>query len=391
MRTNKKVTFALGVMSAMTFMGIVGSTAGSLAWYAYYTRTTTAFRGTSVRSSEQLQVGLVANNGSDFLLNIPDDKLEVLDLTKESDKDGKTIYWSNTGAGLTAQTIAEYLKGSKFATNKLSPVTSRDRALTDALTTLYRAPQHGDANIDTEAASEHYVHIELAFRIMNANGETVHGNHVWITETLAQASVGENVEKAIRVYVEDKSVESSSKAAPHFLLNPSSELEETGTTKVAGLLDLNGKGVYDTYFNGKEIVYGDYTMPGGSLVYAATPYEVPANPDDYVADNVNGVTDTSELSTFLAKHAEGAYLVDTSSFVAKTAAYDTLYTIKPNENPSTGRFDENSGQAVTCTDSANDIGYTDLTIYLEGWDHVVIDKIDGYQFNLGLQFEINRS
>lgn len=390
MRSNKKVTLALGIMSGMTFMGIIGSTAGTLAWYAYYTRTTTAFRGTSVRSSEQLQVGLVANTGSDYLLSIPDSKLAELELTKESDKDGKTIYWSNTGAGLTAATIGEYLSGSKFATNKLSPVTSRDRTLTDEIS-LYRAPQHGDAVLDTSAATENYVHIELAFRIKDANMNTVHGNHVWITETLAQASVGENVEKAIRVYVEDKSTESASLATPFFLLNPSSELEGTGTTKVAGLLDLNGKGVYDTFFDGKEIVYGDYTMPGGSLVYGGTPYVEPANPEDYVADNVNGVTDTSELSTFLAKHRAGAYLVDTSSFVAKTATYDTLYTIKPSENMSTGKYNEDSGKAVTCTDSANDIGYANLTIYLEGWDHVVIDKIDGYQFNLGIQFEINRS
>lgn len=391
MRSNKKVTLALGIMSAMTFMGIVGSTAGTLAWYAYYTRTTTAFRGTSVRSSDQLQIGLVANTNSDYLLSIPDDKLALLELSKETDKDGKIIYWSTTGAGLTAATIAEYLSGSKFATNKLSPVTTRDRALNDEITTLYRAPQHGDATLDKPASSERYVHIELAFRIMDTNGDTVNGNHVWITETLAQASVGENVEKAIRVYVEDKSVAAQSAATPYFLLNPSSELEETGATKVAGLLDLNGKGVYDTYFNGREIVYGDYTMPGGSLVYGPTPYVVPANPEDYVADNVNGVTDTSELSTFLAKHADGAYLVDTSSFVAKTAVYDTLYTVKPSENVTTGRYNEDSGKPVTCTDSANDIGYADLTIYLEGWDHVVIDKIDGYQFNLGIQFEINRS
>lgn len=391
MRSSKKVTLALGVMSAMTFMGIIGSTAGTLAWYAYYTRTTAAFRGTSVRSSEQLQIGLVMNNGADYKVSIPDSKLAALDLTKES-KDGKTIYWSNTGAGLSAAIVSEYLDGSVFASNYLSPVTSRNRAINEEVS-LYRAPQSGDAVINTDADSKNYVYLELAFRILDANGETVNGNHVWITETLAQAAVGENVEKAIRVYVEDKSVEAESKDTPYFLLNPSSELEGTGSTKVAGLLDLNGKGVYDTYFNGKEIVYGDYDYkaPYEALDYASSPYVLPANPEDYVLDNVNGVTDTSEASTFLAKHGAGAYLVNTNSFTAKTAVYDTLATIKPSENVSTGKYNEDSGKAVTCTDSANNIGYANLTIYLEGWDHVVIDKINGYKFNLGIQFEINRS
>ena len=36
------------------------------------------------------------------------------------------------------------------------------------------------------------------------------------------------------------------------------------------------------------------------------------------------------------------------------------------------------------------IGYSTMTIFIEGWDHTVIDKAVGYSFNLGLRFEINR-
>ena len=49
------------------------------------------------------------------------------------------------------------------------------------------------------------------------------------------------------------------------------------------------------------------------------------------------------------------------------------------------------GQPVCVTASTEDhIARVDFTIYLEGWDHAVIDTEISHGFNLGLQFQINR-
>ena len=336
----------------------------------------------------------MANANADYNCLIPDDKLEELGLVKDTTMDDKTIYWAATSTGLSSEAIKEYLTGSKFSNNMLSPVTTGSRGI-DEEVTLYKAPGRGEPSINIAAPKSQYVYLELAFKVLDKDGNAVNGNHIWITDTLAQAAAADKLgaEKAIRTYIENKSAEASSLPTPYFLLNPSKKVGNAGTTKVAGLLNLTGQGdVYDTFLDGKEIVYGDYNLTGSELVYSDTRYVVPSDPAEYTLDNVNGVTeDVDTPSTFLAKHMDGCYKVDTTSFTPKTASYDTLESIMPDEDISSGKYDEDSGKAVACTDSANNIGYANITIFIEGWDHAVVDRINGYAFNLGLQFEINRS
>ena len=45
-------------ISLLTFATFVGSISGSLAWWAYSTRAAVSYQGTSVSTSEQLQIGL---------------------------------------------------------------------------------------------------------------------------------------------------------------------------------------------------------------------------------------------------------------------------------------------------------------------------------------------
>ena len=54
-KLSKMVPVGLGLL---TFAGIVGSISGSLAWWAYSTRVSASYQGTSVTTSEQLQIGL---------------------------------------------------------------------------------------------------------------------------------------------------------------------------------------------------------------------------------------------------------------------------------------------------------------------------------------------
>ena len=36
------------------------------------------------------------------------------------------------------------------------------------------------------------------------------------------------------------------------------------------------------------------------------------------------------------------------------------------------------------------LGRVDMTVYLEGWDHAIIDEEMAHYFDLGLTFEINK-
>ena len=45
--------------------------------------------------------------------------------------------------------------------------------------------------------------------------------------------------------------------------------------------------------------------------------------------------------------------------------------------------------ATTGNEAANYLARVTLTIWLEGWDHSVIDEEIDHSFNLGIQFEID--
>ncbi|MBQ7243788.1 MAG: hypothetical protein IJS52_06250, partial [Bacilli bacterium] len=70
-----------------------------------------------------------------------------------------------------------------------------------------------------------------------------------------------------------------------------------------------------------------------------------------------------------------------------SAHYLCFDDVKPEEH--NGIF--SGGYPIAHTsDDANSIATTTLKVYLEGWDHCVIDDVINAGFNLGLQFEINR-
>ena len=97
-------------------------------------------------------------------------------------------------------------------------------------------------------------------------------------------------------------------------------------------------------------------------------------------------------TTFYAKHKGGIqsyndYDAFNNGFTAKTADYLAFNSIRPEDDA--GAL---SGGRVLCKTSNDDnaLAFLDLTIWLEGWDFSVIDSEINHQFNLGLQFQINR-
>ncbi len=179
-------------------------------------------------------------------------------------------------------------------------------------------------------------------------------------------------------------VNRSSEYGNDFIMNPSAG--SAGKTTVGGLLNLNKDDYFDYDEDNNEIIYGDYETIGGIRPSYDGPNEI--------AD-ING-TGKSKPDSFTAKHRPGInYYENYNSCVFKTAEYESLSSIAPGKDEITGRLynkDENHPTSVCKTAGVEDhyLGRVDFTIYLEGWDHSVIDEEISHYFDLGLTFEINK-
>lgn len=372
MKGSKKANLLIMGMAFLTTLGIVGSTMGTLSWYAYSTHTTLSYTGTSVRKSVLLNIGIYDPNGW-----ISEDTIDAHHLIRDDVND---IVWTSSSTGLSELVINDYLADSGYATTELSPVTSNERTLVDASEfKLYASPEYGSLDIDEDADTHDYVKIPFAFKVVNNDNILVPNQNVWLTDVNVQTS-GENLDKAVRIFFENKT---GTETVNQFLLNPTDESDHTGATKVGGLLDLNGDELYDySVTNDEEFIYGHYT---------GTPsYNPAAGPEgsDSDFDNINDTPYTSRASTFYAKHSKYAKTLDVSSVTFKEVEYETFTTVKPTQLDN-GNYTGGKVVAHTSND-ATAIGYTDITIYIEGWDHAIINTAAGYNFNLGLTFEINK-
>lgn len=371
MRSKRRAGLFLAGFSIITVLGLVGTTAGTLAWYSYSVRTQAAYEGTSVGKSEQLQLGIV-----DDEQYISNDIVVASKYSREAN-DGHSIVWAPAGTGFTSSVISNYLLQSGNydfyeGHSSLSPVTSKVRELiNNEDLTLYNSFISGFPATNSVASPSSYVVIPFVFRVIDNNGNYVGNSNVWITDAKAQTSGSENVHKAMRIFFES----SESK----FLLNPTSN--DDGSTALAGLLDLDADGYYDyDKTTLKEIVYGEGD-------YSGTPtYSSNKTTSDSELIDINN-TGATEATTFYAKHKDGVYTTDYTGLTFGEAKYYGMNSARPVDDGS-GKF--TGGLPVTKTDATSKLGYSTLTIYLEGWDHGVIDQAVGYRFNLGLQFEINR-
>ncbi len=439
------------LMSVGLVAAFAGTISGSIAWYAYSTRVTTTYSGTSVAESVQLQIGLVSN--VDFTVDDEDHDLGF-NLTHEDVPDTDyDYYWAKAGSGFSSDAILAFLtKQGLYATNELHPVTTREYDGTSF--SLYKAPMNGHTSLTEAAATKSYSRIPFVFRIYDANSVLVKDADIWLSDaTVAASGANENIREAVRLYIES--------ATESFVLNPSSELTTVGYTNVGGVLDLNVDGVYDNDGT-NEYLYGDWDSAPTISTNAATAdndLENSAVFEDanrtgqeakstFVAEHLkgckyydkyslfnfsvttevggSGVTDAEvTVKTFNDKVGDvlGAYtftyngtnwLLDetavtlseygivptgtpangdtikvttTAESRAKKAEYETFGTVGPEDD---GHGNLTGGKPVTVTDSSTGLATLDLTIYLEGWDHAVIDKEINHSFNLGLTFQINR-
>ncbi len=413
MKKSRSAKLLFSFLGIATFASLVGTVSGSLAWYAYSTRATLSYSGTSVNNTVQLQIGIaspekvksveeIRTENAQIIAQNPDitdaEKeelshleemfVEFWDTMEETkwDNDNNYYYFAPVGSGLTSPLINSYLKSNGYATNCLSPVTSGSFSRGDAFT-LKKAPSASNPSSVLPASKSSFATIPFVFRVIRSN--TVSANNyvenaeLWLTDALVRASSIDdgNIYKAIRMFIDR-----SNDYEDDFIVNPSSN--QNGKTTVGGLLDVFYDNYYDYDENDNEIIYGEYETIGGIQSEYAGP--------DVIAD-INGTGKTGEdFDTFTAKHRPGVNYYDNyNQCVFKNAEFECLSSIAPVKDEITGVLhnkDDNHPTSVCKTAGASNhyLGRVDFTIYLEGWDHSVIDEEIAHYFDLGLTFEINK-
>ena len=376
--------FALRVLGASLAVvatgSFVGALAGTVAWYAYSTRVSISYEGTSVANTEMLQIGLDVTGLNTTNPTAP--KYYILpehELTETVEAKIRIYAFADEGAGMSATTIRDYLVAKGYASNELRPVTSREYS-NDSLDAgdnsafnLYKSPVSGYTtfyNADNEA----YAYLQLAFRIKLSDGSYSVGDSVWLNN--AQVDPAQNdhlVYRALRIAVDGTN---------QFIVNPSAQ--HGGTTKVGGVLCLRRDSeYYDTNQSHEEILYGDFTSIG--------------NPTSFVNDTFEDVNDSGYTvddlpNTFAGKHAAGTTGYVANSFVPKVAKYRAIEDVQAADDGSGGLTGGYPIATITQYDAnttTKNIGVVDMKIYLEGWDYSVIDNEISHGFTLGLQFQVD--
>ena len=384
MKKYNPAKFIFGFLGIATFASLVGTISGTLAWYAYSTRATLSYSGTSVLNTVQLQIGIASEN--QITSYDPEEMTEEV-------IDGNYYYFAPVGTDLTSNLINTYLEANGYATNYLVPVTSGSYKRGDTFVLKESINDIVWTSVQP-AKKNYYATIPFAFRVMRSNSASsndfVEGTELWITDAQVRASDPvddvDNGEayRAIRMYVDR-----GSDYEDDFILNPSAQ--EKGATKVGGLLDLSRDGYYDFRMDEfgveNEILYGEYESLSGLSTTGYT------GVDEMIDINGSGAAD---FDTFTAKHHQNVnYYENLDDCVIKTAEYESFSSIAPIKNESTGFLsnrDQEHPTSVCKTAGAagHYLGRVDFTIYLEGWDFSLVDEEWEHYFDMGLQFEINQ-
>lgn len=378
----RKSAIGLLALSIGTIVSFAGALSATLAWFAYSTTVNVQMKGTAVSETEQLQVGLKTD------IAFSPEMISQYKLTTVTEGTDKYVF-AAPGTGFDSTLINYYLLQKGYASNTLVPVTSKKFDIGDELV-LRSAPAAGHPEIEQIAPQNQYAKIPFAFRVVRTdrlgNNTYAKDQNIWVSnaKAIADGGVG-NVYKAVRVYFSGKKYDSDVLVDNKFIFNPSALDSSQRYTNVAGLLNLNNDDYFDMYdgnygVNGTEIVYGDYdgTLPATTHI-----------DDDTAIADVNGTGDTSKITTFTAKHMGGNNIYTSlAGITPHKAQYKTLSDIKPSTDANGFLY---GGEVVTVTGTTtNAIADLEATIYIEGWDHSVINQEAEHKFFLGMTFEINR-
>lgn len=371
---NKKV---LAILLGSAILGsAVGAGIGTIAWYSYQKSADVAFTGTSINNSDLIELGFrTTRRLNDETL---DKREEFGDLTFEGFYDavisagqleietvtvnGETnyVYWMH------GTHLQDFVKNFEIATN-----TAVDKL--PAITTGYyysgmqnedwggfkSCPTAHNPNYSGLAGKNSYTYLPLAFRVLSGTDMSsyVENEDIYLssfdTTDLVASSTIPNLSEGVRCKVDYPTVTDHSE---DFVFDP--HMSDDYNLKVGGALNLD-RDIYYDYMDGKEVAYGEFD---GELIYSDATTENPTMTFD-------------ECTTFDANHSKQAKILDDSN--AKTCETKGNSIINPAMN----------GSPIVTT-SNDGIGYLDLSIYLEGWDHHVLDQTLNHTFSLSIGFSI---
>ena len=394
-----KPALVFSFLGIATFASLVGTVSGTLAWYAYNSRVTLSYSGTSVENSVQLQIGLACAH--EMIANDTDEMDAFLETMEDPEIiNGVYYYFAPMGYGLSSSVINAYLAEFGFATNELEPITSGyfDPSVHHGFSPK-SAPKAENPSLIQDAEQDDYLKLPFIFRASKSKSNVadyIEGAEIWLTDAKGAASSTNdgNVYKAMRIFFDRDNTDDD--YPTDFIVNP--DADASGETRVGGLLDLSMDGYYD--FDGeKEVVYGEWDKNAladpSSLLDAA--YNVSENAPYYDLNGTGEEIPSSNANTFNSRHHAGIKYYDYSTLNSvpfRTAKYESLSTIKPVRDPSTGKLSNPQGKVTsvckTKGNTLNYIGRVDAYVWLEGWDFNVVDKEQFHSFDLGLTFEINK-
>ena len=410
MKKINPLKLTIGILGLASIASLVGSISGTIAWYAFSTRALISYTGTSVQSTTQLQIGIKSDVEVDFTTNA--ELIEHITFNDDIYYDdvndpGHTntlyhyhYYFMKVGSGgLPAAIINDYLSTKGYATNVLEPLSSYAYNTGEDINLRNRPVTNNPNAAKTAAEKTKYVEIPFVFRVLSANTQSlsyVSAHDIFLSSATAiaapnlEGSTANNyIHNSIRLYIDRTN-------GDNYIFNPSSKTD--GSDKVAGVLNLTGggtgNGFYDfdnnpaspTYL--QEYLYGDYEWKEGKNW--SNSLSEPLSQNSGLVD-VNSTGNSTIETTFTSRHYKGVkYFADLNScIVPHCANYLGTDTVYPTKNAQTGNFESN--YAVCKTGGAADhyLGTFNMKIYLEGWDHSVVDSQLQNKFYLGLTFEIN--
>ena len=378
MKKEKKLSVRLGLMAGLISLAMLGSTAGSLAWYAYSRTVSLSFVGTTIASSSLLNVGLIDDEGIFEQQDLVDYNLDRRQ--SSSGPNSHSIVWSKSRNGFSLLAIRHYLSHAHYAVSTLKPVTTGSMAYNayngeDDSFVLYRSPEFGETEFTHAAQKDAYVYLPLAFRVLDEDSELVPNKNIWLTD--AGVTADQHAEGTVRVFVDGTN---------HFLMKPSDKRNSVSGTKVGGLLSLGPSDYYDVGAGNKEYCYGEFTNEPNYSTLSDDQYDVFSN-DNHVEET------SDESTTFYAKHQPGVLVPNIDEASPKEQKHAGVGLIKPSVSADGELYHDDTngnGYPIANTSGEGNIGYANFTIFIEGWDHSVIDQKAGYEFNLDLKFEIDR-
>lgn len=262
----KKRRIIIPALATLAVASMLGSLAGTVAWYQYSTRATASIAGTDASTYGNLQLAFgyfkEETDGQDQFGFKSDN------ITDPSDK---TIWKTDAGTDELASYISSYRKtelGVQENANvqEFKPVTAK---LNDdgSIEKFYSHPVYQYNKLDSwnEASVTDYITFPLTLRL--ASNTTAENGYPVYLQDLRLQSTDSLLSKALRVEYSSQAFVKDSNDGSKFVKDGTVTnvllSEEGGKTYTYGPLDLNGDGVFDsakyTYdFDKKDVItYGE--------------------------------------------------------------------------------------------------------------------------------------